>query len=515
MCNPYMYVSERSIKSCQSRSIKTNSEEDTSSKHFNYYGATIMSNFFFKVIASLLVSTTSAQNCQIYPFDANALDPNEVLPLPITVTLKEPIEIFLTEGSIRRIDIPTRTLYAMGRNVSFPITECNPGAGRDGPVDNLLGMTAQYEVNAAVVSPIKASNMRLVLDSSVNKPGWPLRSLCGTMQPDCQGDSLNSSFLVSMTDDIREHYTNLGKFAFSMYPWNTEKGLRPDAGVFDSQSKTFKDEYPELPGATLITASSIYVDEAIPPREYVIPDADLRLEFSENVAGGIVTAITDPLTSVFLTSSLGLQYSYNTFALGDLIAVINEDPRTPLHILGGPNGRTPLPLDHFMSEAYRLLRIVNMDSSLFPVPTPEDRAAAAVALSNTVVIGYHLGGSIIIVQDISCHFDNPPGFVDINPPKFSIVKKTSGSFRMVGDISGFAKVTYASFTLINANGSFILTDRLFTFDATGAFDARVQKINLSALARIEININYDTPTVTMTKKWTVDAAGNAALEVTE
>ena len=472
-----------------------------------------MSHSFFKVFASLLVSTTSAQMCQIYPFDANALDPNEVLPPRITVTLKDPIEIYLTEGSIRRIDIPTRTLYAMGRNVSIPITECNPGAGRDGPVDNLLGMTAQYEVNAPVVSPIKASNMRQLLDSSVNKLGWPLRSVCGTMQPDCQGDSLSPSVLASMTNEIREHYTNLGKIAFTMYPWNITEGLRPDAEVFDDLSESFKDGYPELPGATLITVSSMYVD--VNGREYVVPDADLRLEFSENVAGGIITAITSPETSAILMASLNIQYSYNVFALGDLVAVLNEDPRTPLHILGGPNSRTPLPLEYFMSEAYRLLRIVNMDNTLSPEPTPADRITAAAALSNIVVIGYHLGGSIIIVQDITCNFDNPLGIVDVNAPKFSIQKKTSGSYRMVGDISGFAKVTSATFTLINANGSFILSNQPFTFDATGVFDTKVQKINLSALTYIEIIIKYDSSTITMTKKWAVDVAGNTALEVTE
>ena len=286
-------------------------------------------NTLFTFIAASTTLITVTASAQVILFNGT------------TVTQKLPVEIFLTEGPLWDIDIPGRTLTAVGQVIHIP-------ASIDGVPFTLEG-TEKLSPNGATLgsitvadfdrlSDINAVTRDTVITSAGEGAGpyrlGPVRSIFSTSEarsnvvgtldrsPATQRVIEDNYFRI-LINLFNVHQSVLSAEFLGRCGVRTAQGQYP-TNSFQLPPRTYW-KYPYSTGGTLKSAGTIYVDAA--GNEYRIPHDGCVIELAENVTAGKVRSL-----------QVGNDLMPLSFVVNETIVTLNPDPRIETKILGIAGG---------------------------------------------------------------------------------------------------------------------------------------------------------------------------------
>ena len=295
---------------------------------------------------------------------AAAQIPQAVLLDGTILTQKQPIELYSTEGPIWNIDLARPAVLVGGHRITIPVSI-------DGAPVAIEG-TAVLGADGLPAGGIGAENFARLLDTAAigadrnaDRVGDHLgpqrvgavRSLFSLSEARRASDAAGIVRDPQAQAQIEQNYFHLVQ---QCYPHNAAD-LPPDflsrAGMVGNDPANWV--YPSLTGGTLKSAGHVYVDEQA--REYFVPDTGLVLELAENVVlGAMKGAVRGNATRP------------DSFVVGDMLCIFNQDPRFGAEVLGV--GDSPIPRSVFFNEIQR---------------------GASVTVS-----GFFVGEHVLFVQDV-------------------------------------------------------------------------------------------------------------------
>jgi len=107
--------------------------------------------------------------------------------------------------------------------------------------------------------------------------------------------------------------------------WLGRIGIRDQNGAYPTNPNQLPNrrywKYPGTSGGTLKSGGTIYIDAQ--GNEYLIPEIEKAVELAENVVIGSVRSV-----------SIGNFNTPDSFVVGDVVVMMNQDPRFGAHIMG-------------------------------------------------------------------------------------------------------------------------------------------------------------------------------------
>ena len=282
-------------------------------------------NTFFSFIAASTTFITAAASAQVILFSGTP------------VTQKLPVEMFLTEGPIWDMDIPGRTLTAVGQVIHIP-------ASINGVPFTLSG-TEKLSPNGATLGTITVADFDRLSD--INATGRDV--VTSSAGPDAGPYRLGAVRSIFSTSEARSNVVGAldrspatqrviedNYFRILINLFNVHQSVLPAEFLGRCGVRTAQGQYPTNPfqlppltywkyphstGGTLKSAGTIYVDAA--GNEYRIPHDGCVIEFAENVTAGKVRSM-----------QVGNDLMPISFVVNETIVTLNPDPRIETKILG-------------------------------------------------------------------------------------------------------------------------------------------------------------------------------------
>lgn len=283
-----------------------------------------------------LVAGAAALSAATFAFAQSA-----VLHDGTVVIQKVPVELFATEGPIWDIDVANRRIRVTGRYITIP-------ASLNGMPWTLEG-TEVIDGEGNSLGPITAANMDRLLDSRAALKDRVFETAC----PDCGPLRLGPIRSIFSTSEARTQAVDDGPEALDRMPeiqriiednyfflarniylkhssvlpieWLGRIGIRNENGTYPTSASNLPNrrywKYPFTSGATWKSAGTIYVDAQ--GNEYLIPELEKAFELSENVTIGTVRSF-----------EFGDWSTPDSFIVGDVAVMMNQDPRFSATILG-------------------------------------------------------------------------------------------------------------------------------------------------------------------------------------
>ncbi len=272
----------------------------------------------------------------------------------VEVTLKLPLQPFACEGPVWNIDVANHQLRAVGYLMTFPaslngLPFTMSGTGITGLEDVSEGPITG--LNFDRLADVNAANRDVVLDTSGDAGPvrlGPARSIISLGEAR-SSPSTTGLYRTPQTEKaIEDNFFFIVRNAFLMHPpgklpatFLGSIGIRTETGGFPVNNNQLPPRrywrYPTSAGATVIANGHVYVDNL--GREYNIPDVEtlggnVNFGFSENVLIGQVSS-----------AALGNYNTPDSFVVGGVLVLMNQDPRTPLDIYG--TGLSPVSKSYF------------------------------------------------------------------------------------------------------------------------------------------------------------------------
>ena len=248
------------------------------------------------------------------------------------LSLKTPLELFITEGPIWDINTADRSVTVTGKTVTIPATL--NGA------QFLIGGTAVTNAAGAIVDGIGAHNFdRLLDENAVGRDVTPLqrgavRSLFSTTE-NLRQDALRPvTRNATVQQQLEANYFSTTRDLIPLHPTVLAPDFGSLAGFLQEESTGWV--YPNSSGGTFKSAGHVYLDAN--GNRFLIPDEEAVLELAENVAGGVVTSVHPGGNGV-----------PPSFTMGNLLVVFNQDPRFPASTIGLVG--TEIPRSVFLQQA--------------------------------------------------------------------------------------------------------------------------------------------------------------------
>jgi hypothetical protein len=286
-------------------------------------------NTFFTFIAVSTTFITAAASAQVVLFNGTP------------ITQKLPVEMFLTEGPIWDLDIPGRTLTAVGQVIHIP-------ASIDGVPFTLSG-TEKLSPNGATLGTITVTDFDRLSD--INATGRDV--VTSSAGPDAGPYRLGAVRSILSTSEARSNVVGAldrspatqrviedNYFRILINLFNVHQSVLPAEFLGRCGVRTAQGQYPTNPfqlppltywkyphstGGTLKSAGTIYVDAA--GNEYRIPHDGCVIELAENVTAGKVRSL-----------QVGNDLMPLSFVVNETIVTLNPDPRIETKILGIAGG---------------------------------------------------------------------------------------------------------------------------------------------------------------------------------
>jgi hypothetical protein len=286
-------------------------------------------NTFFTFIAASTTFITAAASAQVVLFSGTP------------VTQKLPVEMFLTEGPIWDMDIPGRTLTAVGQVIHIP-------ASINGVPFTLSG-TEKLSPNGATLGTITVADFDRLSD--INATGRDV--VTSSAGPDAGPYRLGAVRSILSTSEARSNVVGAldrspatqrviedNYFRILINLFNAHQSVLPAEFLGRCGVRTAQGQYPTNPfqlppltywkyphstGGTLKSAGTIYVDAA--GNEYRIPHDGCVIELAENVTAGKVRSM-----------QVGNDLMPISFVVNETIVTLNPDPRIETKILGIAGG---------------------------------------------------------------------------------------------------------------------------------------------------------------------------------
>ena len=286
-------------------------------------------NTFFTFIAASTTFITAAASAQVVLFSGTP------------VTQKLPVEMFLTEGPIWDMDIPGRTLTAVGQVIHIP-------ASINGVPFTLSG-TEKLSPNGATLGTITVADFDRLSD--INATGRDV--VTSSAGPDAGPYRLGAVRSILSTSEARSNVVGAldrspatqrviedNYFRILINLFNAHQSVLPAEFLGRCGVRTAQGQYPTNPfqlppltywkyphstGGTLKSAGTIYADAA--GNEYRIPHDGCVIELAENVTAGKVRSM-----------QVGNDLMPISFVVNETIVTLNPDPRIETKILGIAGG---------------------------------------------------------------------------------------------------------------------------------------------------------------------------------
>ncbi|MBM3992446.1 MAG: hypothetical protein FJ298_15800 [Planctomycetes bacterium] len=233
------------------------------------------------------------------------------------LTVKQPLEIFFTEGPIWDINVGDRSVTVTGKTITIP-------ASVDGIAFHIGGMAV---TNAAgeQIDGIGAHNFDRLLDQNAvarditARQGGAVRSLFSTTE-NLRQDALRPvTRNVSAQQVMQSNYFAWTRDLIPLHSSVLPTDFGSLTGFLAAESTGWV--YPNSSGGTFKSAGHVYLDAN--GNRFFIPDDEAVIELAENVAGGVVTSV-----------HAGGNGAPPSFTMGNLLVVFNQDPRFPASTIG-------------------------------------------------------------------------------------------------------------------------------------------------------------------------------------
>jgi hypothetical protein len=272
----------------------------------------------------------------------------------VEVTLKLPLQNFACEGPIWDIDVANHQMRVVGLLLTIPaslngLPFTMSGTGITGLEDVSEGPITGLSFDR--LADVNAANRDVVLDTSGDAGPirlGPARSIISQGEARSSPSTTGLNRTPQTEKAIEDNFFFIVRNAFLMHPpgklpatFLGSIGIRTETGGFPVNNNQLPPRrywrYPTSAGATVIANGHVYVDNL--GREYNIPDVEtlggsINFGFSENVVIGSV-----------VSAALGNYNTPDSFVVGGVLVLMNQDPRTPLDIYG--TGLSPLSKSYF------------------------------------------------------------------------------------------------------------------------------------------------------------------------
>lgn len=247
------------------------------------------------------------------------------------LTLKQPIELFATEGPMWDVDIDARTITVVGKTLTFPVTLNGVPLEISGSSVHGNDGEAATGIGAATFDRLLDINAT-TRDVSFDRQG-AVRSIFSTSESrrtDANAPASRSSTAHAI---MEANYFKYLQEAYAVHAEYLPQDFLERAGVRQDGNV-----YPVYAGGTLKSAGHVYVDAG--GKDYFITDIEVVIELSENVSSGPIKSVDagDPLTG-----------RPPSFVIGDLLMIFNQDPRFGADIFG--IAEMEIPMEIFVENA--------------------------------------------------------------------------------------------------------------------------------------------------------------------
>lgn len=393
------------------------------------------------------------------------------------LTQKVPLSLFATEGPIWNLDLANQGIMVTGRTVTIPATVNGE------PL--LIGGSSVLGQDGQALTGIGAANFERLLDghaigrdrdtATVSANLGPrrlgaVRSLFSTSESRRARDGTTLERDHTAQDRIEQNYFQIVQQCYPPHAGVLPADFLERAGVlgrslpsvgngtpsnpgqvFRSALRTTARSYPMTTGGTLKSAGHIYVDSQ--GKEYLVPDIEVGLELAENVCGGVIRSI-----------ARGNRTRPDSFVVGDMLLIFNQDPRFGADVLGLADAVVPREI--FFNQ-------------VVPGQTHID------------VIGHMVGEHVMFVQEVLTELVDPEAGIQISADRF-VIRVAAGEARWRGVVDKPQGISLTA-VLIDTPPAGAQTRREFNIpmvidplNGAGTYDARLRNIDLTNVTQIEM-----------------------------
>ncbi len=373
------------------------------------------------------------------------------------LTQKVPLSLFATEGPIWNLDLVNQGIFVTGKKVTIPATVNGTPLLISG--SSVIGQDGEAHTG------IGAADFNRLADTHAIGLGRDLARVSETLGP----RRLGAARSVFSTSEARRHAVDApglvrdraaqakieqNYFEIVQQCYQANAAALP-ADFLDRAGFRGTDPgawtYPMSTGGTLKSAGHVYLDGQ--GNEYFVPDIEVVIELAENVAAGVVTSL-----------ARGTSTRPDSFVIGDLLLIFNQDPRFGADVLG--LGDAVIPREEFFRQVVR-------------------------GQTHLDVVGHMVSEHVIFVQEVLTEFTDPNAGIHITADRFRITVGANES-RWRGTVDKPQGVRLVA-VLISTPPSGLQTRREFNIamaidPLTGGatYDARIRGFNVTNLTHIEM-----------------------------
>lgn len=361
------------------------------------------------------------------------------------LTPKNPPEAFATEGPIWNLDLANQSIIATGKPVTIPLLVNGAPLLLFG--SSVLGQDgiASTGIGAADFDRLVDSNAigtdRDVAPVSVGlgpRRLGPTRSIFSTSEGRRATDATGFVRDPAAQAAIEQNYFNVVQATYARHAAALPLDFLDRAGLRGTDPANWT--YPTTAGGTLKSEGQVYVDAQ--GNEFFVPDVEVVIELSENVAGGTVTSV-----------AAGNATTPDSFVVGELLVIFNQDPRFGADVLG--LGDAPIPRAQFLAQA----------------------------LGNHVdTIGHMVGEHVLFVQEVLTELTDPTAGITITADRFRL-RTNRGEARWIGTVDKPQGITL--FAILGAQ-QFVIPLQVDALTGGATYSARINAAGLAALTEIRL-----------------------------
>jgi hypothetical protein len=375
-----------------------------------------------------------------------AAGPNAVMLDGRVLTPKVPESLFATEGPIWDLDLANQGIVVTGKKVTIPATvngeplliSGSSVLGQDGEALTGIG-AADFDRLVDANAIVRDVDLTAVGENLGPRRLGPVRSIFSSLE----GRRSAADAPGLLRDNVAQAAIEQNYFQIAQQCYEANADALPAdflsrAGLRGQDPASWV--YPASSGGTLKSAGHIYVDTE--GNEYYVPDVEVVIELAENVASGVVTSV-----------ARGEGSRPDSFVIGDLLLVFNQDPRFGADVLG-------------VTEAV--------------IPREELFRQVVEGESHIDVIGHMVSEHVMFVQEVLTLFTDPNAPIHITADRFTFRDANATEVRWRGAVDKPAGIRLAA-VMIETLPSGAQTRRTINIPlavdpatSTGTYSARVR-----------------------------------------
>lgn len=421
------------------------------------------------------LATVLAALCSVGSFaSAQVVPPTPVTPAASTavmldgtvLTQKIPLSVFATEGPIWNLDLANQGIVVTGKTVTIANTvngeplliTGSSVLGQDGEALTGIGATDFDRLNDANAM-VRDVDTAVVGENLGPRRLGPTRSIFSPTEGRRNAADAPGLLRDSVTQAaIEQNFFQIAQLCYEANADALPADFLNRAGLRGEDAANWT--YPSSSGGTLKSAGHVYVDSE--GNEYFVPDIEVVIELAENVAEGVVTSAVR-----------GDGTRPDSFVIGDLLLIFNQDPRFGADVLG-------------LAEAV--------------IPREEFFKQVVAGETSIPVIGHMVSEHVMFVQEVLSPFVDPAAGIVITADRFVFrgPNVTEARWRGVVDKPTGLRLVAVMIQTIGGQETrreFNVPMAIDPLTGEGTYDARIRptRTNLRNLTHIEMQ-GIDTTT---------------------